>query len=98
MLDLYRKLIALRREWPDLIDPRLDQFRVDFSEDERWLVLRRGSLRVIANLSGDARTIALDRVATHVLFDSAESTVDGASVFVAPESFSIVVTENLEAP
>jgi maltooligosyltrehalose trehalohydrolase len=90
MLGLYRKLIALRREWPDLTDARLDQFQVDFSEDERWLVLRRGRLRVIANLSDIARTITLDQPGSRVLLDSSESTVDGTTVGLAAESFSIV--------
>jgi malto-oligosyltrehalose trehalohydrolase len=53
LLDWYRSLIALRRSRPELTDPRLDQVRVEYSEDDRWIVVHRGPLRVAANL-GDA--------------------------------------------
>ncbi|GLI01247.1 malto-oligosyltrehalose trehalohydrolase [Phytohabitans aurantiacus] len=49
MLDLYRRLIALRRARPDLTDPRLD--RVEVTHGNRWLVMRRGSTAVAANLA-----------------------------------------------
>ena len=51
--DWYRSLLALRRSRPELTDPRLDHVRVEYSEEERWLVLHRGPLRVAANF-GDA--------------------------------------------
>jgi len=53
MLAFYRRLISLRRREPELSDPRLDQVEVDFGESGDWLVMRRGSLRVVANLSDD---------------------------------------------
>jgi maltooligosyltrehalose trehalohydrolase len=51
MLDWYRSLLALRRSRPELTDPRLDQVRVEYSEDDRWLVVHRGTLRIAANLA-----------------------------------------------
>jgi maltooligosyltrehalose trehalohydrolase len=51
VLGLYRDLIRLRRELPDLRDSRLDQVDVDFDEEARWMVIRRGSLAVMANLA-----------------------------------------------
>ena len=50
LLDWYRALLTLRREWPDLTDPRLDRVEVRFDETARWLVLGRGSLVVALNL------------------------------------------------
>jgi maltooligosyltrehalose trehalohydrolase len=50
-LALYQQLIALRRRHPELADPRLDQVEVDFDEDRGWLVVRRGTLRVVINVS-----------------------------------------------
>ncbi len=52
LLDWYRSLIALRRTRPELTDPRLDQVRVAFDEDARWLLVRRGALLIAANLDG----------------------------------------------
>jgi maltooligosyltrehalose trehalohydrolase len=51
LLTWYRDLIALRKALPELTDPRLDQVKVDFDEEARWLVMHRGTLRVAANLS-----------------------------------------------
>ncbi len=41
---VYQQLISLRRNEPDLADPWLDNLRVDFDEDRRWIVMERGSL------------------------------------------------------
>ena len=50
VLDLYRRLIALRRERPELTDPRFARIRVRFDEDERWLVAHRGGIQVAVNI------------------------------------------------
>ncbi|BBY29780.1 malto-oligosyltrehalose trehalohydrolase [Mycolicibacterium sediminis] len=50
LLDTYRRLIALRRDEPDMADHWLDDLGVDFDEDARWIVLRRGSLAIACNL------------------------------------------------
>jgi maltooligosyltrehalose trehalohydrolase len=55
VLAWYRELIALRRTQPELTDPSPDQVRVDFDEDERWLVAHRGRLRIAASLGGAAQ-------------------------------------------
>jgi maltooligosyltrehalose trehalohydrolase len=52
VLATYRALIALRREHPELSDPRLHQFTVDLDEDRRVVTLHRGRLRVVCNLGG----------------------------------------------
>ena len=54
---LYRELLALRRARPELTDPRFGTVRVEYSEDERWIVLHRGALAVAANL-GDVPVTA----------------------------------------
>lgn len=47
---VYQGLIALRRTEPDFADPWLDDLGVDFDEDQRWIVLRRGELSIVCNL------------------------------------------------
>ena len=51
---IYRELIALRHNEPDLADPWLDNLGVDYDEDRRWIVLRRGSLSIACNLGAEA--------------------------------------------
>jgi maltooligosyltrehalose trehalohydrolase len=60
ILDLYRHLIALRADEPELTDADLTRVRVDIDEGQRWLVVHRGGLRVIANLADEPRTVPVD--------------------------------------
>jgi len=46
----YRGLIALRRNEPDLADPWLSHLVVDYDDDQRWIVMRRGSIAIACNL------------------------------------------------
>lgn len=47
---LYRDLIALRRDHPDLADPWLENLTVDYDEGQNWIVVSRGRLRIACNL------------------------------------------------
>jgi maltooligosyltrehalose trehalohydrolase len=51
MLQWYRDLIALRRSSAHLTDGRLDAVDVQLDEDAQWLVMARGALRTVVNLS-----------------------------------------------
>src|SRR5690606_26904319 len=59
LLSCYRALLALRREHPELADPSLRHVRVDFDEHARWIVLHRGSVHLVCNLSEDAATVPI---------------------------------------
>lgn len=50
LLDFYRGLITLRRSEPDMADAWLQHLVIDFDEDERWIVMRRGHIAVACNL------------------------------------------------
>lgn len=89
-LETYRRLIALRRDRPELADPRLDRFRVDAAPDGRALVLHRGRLRVACNLRADAAEVELDLPAGRVLLSSAAAEADGVRLHLPAESFAVV--------
>ncbi|MFG3658454.1 malto-oligosyltrehalose trehalohydrolase [Streptomyces sp. NPDC047706] len=59
VLAWYGRLIALRREQPDLTDPDLADIKVAHDEEARWLVFRRGDICVAVNLSGTTVEIPL---------------------------------------
>ena len=46
----YQGLIALRRSEPDLADPWLDHLQIDYDEDARWFLMRRGAFAIACNL------------------------------------------------
>ena len=53
-----RTLLALRRTYAELSDPRLDRVRADYDEDARWLLVTRGPFRIAANFGGAPVSIA----------------------------------------
>jgi len=57
ILTLYRRLLRLRREHPDLADPRLPLVTVDFDADAQWVVVHRGAFDVLANLADHAQPL-----------------------------------------
>ncbi|GGA76485.1 malto-oligosyltrehalose trehalohydrolase [Pseudoclavibacter endophyticus] len=60
VLHAYRDLIRLRRELPDLVDPRLSARRAVVDEQARTLVLAAGQVRAAFNLSDEPREVALE--------------------------------------
>ena len=96
MLELYRALIELRHQYPELADPRLDAFTVETGPGERWLILHRGTLRVVCNLNGEVDNVRLDRPVGAVLLASAEVTHAGHVLEMPPESFAVVTTLDKE--
>jgi maltooligosyltrehalose trehalohydrolase len=90
LLDLYRRLIALRRARTELTDPRLDRVEVTYDEDERWLVVHRGDLRVVTNLGTSPRRVTLDGPIAEVLLASADTWVEGPEVALDGQSFAVV--------
>ncbi|MGI8664925.1 MAG: malto-oligosyltrehalose trehalohydrolase [Jatrophihabitans sp.] len=89
LLSLYRQLIRLRREQPDLADPRLDRVLVDFDERQRWLRIGRGGFVVLANLADQPQRIELPGPGELVLRTGAAE-LTGTGLQLAPESAAIV--------
>ena len=50
MLGFYRDLIALRHSEPAMADPWLTQLTVDYDEEQRWIIMRRGPIAIACNL------------------------------------------------
>jgi maltooligosyltrehalose trehalohydrolase len=92
MLEFYRSVIALRGAEPDLHATDLTKVRVDFDEAARWLVVHRGSLRVVANLGAGEQRVPIDRdvVPTAVVLASGPAAIDGNAVTLAPSTAAIV--------
>ncbi len=58
MLSLYRHLIRLRSTLPSLSDAALQDVRVEFDENDRWIAIHRRDLTVVANVGSQARTVS----------------------------------------
>ncbi len=88
LLDWYRRLLALRRSLPELSDPRLESVQAWAEEEEGTLVMRRGSLLVLVNLSGEPRRL-LEGDA-ELLAASAEGVIVDDGVLLPPDAVAIV--------
>jgi len=86
---VYRDLIALRHNDPDLADPWLDHLAVDYDEDERWIMLRRGRLRIVCNLGNGPATVP---VTGEVVLAWGEPAVDAGRTVLKRHSFAIIST------
>jgi len=89
LLRTHTELIALRRAWPELTDPWLDDVEVDVDEAARAVVLHRGRLRVVANLGPATVTVALGAPVARVLLASEGASANGDALTVGPESFAV---------
>jgi maltooligosyltrehalose trehalohydrolase len=59
LLDVYRRMAALRRELPELTDPDLRQVDAHVDEESRTLVMRRGAVSVVVNFGTAAAEVEL---------------------------------------
>lgn len=84
---LYRDLIALRHNEPDLADPWLDHLQVDYDEAQRWIVMHRGTLAIACNLSASVVTLPLTGEVV-LASDTPEVTTD--SLQLGGHSFAIL--------
>jgi len=87
LLQLYRDLIALRHNEPDLADEWLDHLVVDYDESERWIMMRRNRIAIACNLGADAASVPV----TGELVLAWDTPAIGATATVLPaHSFAIL--------
>ncbi len=86
-----RALIALRRARSELSDGRRDRVSVTFDDGGSWLVVQRGAVAVVCNLSGDRQSVPVQGSPQAVLLASETGFVySGGSVELARESVAVV--------
>ncbi|WP_329005328.1 malto-oligosyltrehalose trehalohydrolase [Kribbella sp. NBC_00709] len=79
VLTWYRHLLTFRARMPELRDDRLESVGIAFDPAGAWLVVTRGSLRVVANLAAADAVVPVDEVPEYLVmsFGAAELTADG---------------------
>ena len=78
LLDLHRRLIALRRDIPALTDPRFGTVQCEFDEDARWFRLDREGVSVVLNFAAQARAVPVEGGSGILLSTGYAVLVDGA--------------------
>jgi maltooligosyltrehalose trehalohydrolase len=91
VLDLYCKLAALRRDHGELTDPRLDHVRTMHDDDERWLTVVRGGLRVLINFDTAPHVLPLPGGPGEVLLETASGAMQEGEGARLPGRTAVVV-------
>ena len=86
LLEWHRRLVALRREWPELTDGRLD--RVEVEHGEAWLTMTRGRITVACNF-GDAEAHVPAQGGRVLMTSGKEPLTNGGTARLEPASVAI---------
>jgi maltooligosyltrehalose trehalohydrolase len=89
LLDLHRRLIALRRTWSDLTDPRFTTTEAAVDDEADVLVLQRGDVTVAANLGEEEVVVSVDGALELATTDGVALT-DG-SLTLPPDSAAVLI-------
>lgn len=84
---VYRDLIALRRNEADLADPWLTDLIIDYDEEQRWIVLRRGRFAIACNLDTEPVSVP---VTGEVVLAWGAPRADGGATALDGHSFAIL--------
>jgi len=93
MLDWYRQLIVLRKNHPELTDGALKEMKVEYSEEEKWLAMRRGNLEIVVNLRNQPLQRQIPPTSKLLLSSNAAIKIDQASLNLPPDSVAILKVE-----
>jgi maltooligosyltrehalose trehalohydrolase len=90
MFAWYRTLIALRRQRPELSDPRLDGIQVTMNEEESWLVLARGPIGVAVSLAKADAVVPVPSRACLLASSDPLVALTGGVLLMPPDSAAVV--------
>ena len=93
MLDLHRRLIALRRTTPGLTDPWLSD--VEVWHGDQHVVIRRGTHVVAANLADRPQTVSIRSTVRSVLLATSPGVVVERDRLVLPPETAAVVSVDI---
>lgn len=85
LLDLNRRLIQMRRDHPDLTDPRFDHSVARSDHLRGWLLVERGEMIIASNFSDELAKIELP-FAIEPLLEVGEAKLSGPEAELAPHS------------
>lgn len=95
LFDWYRKLIRLRRQYPELTDGCFPNVRVSFDERENWLEVRRGRITVLCNF-GNWRRRDLKADSEILLASAHGAHFSGRELTLPPDSVAILFENKKE--
>ncbi|WP_347975733.1 malto-oligosyltrehalose trehalohydrolase [Microbacterium sp. ProA8] len=92
ILALYRDLLALRREHPELTDPDFHALTATADDVGRWFRLQRGSIEILVNFSAEPARLPVDGSRRVLLSTDAAASSDDGFVALPPRSAVVVAS------
>jgi maltooligosyltrehalose trehalohydrolase len=93
MLAWYKQLIALRKRHPELTNGLLEDTKIEFSEEEKWLAMQRGNLEVVVNLRNQPLKRQVHPASKLLLSSNAAAKINEASLNLPPDTVAILKVE-----
>jgi maltooligosyltrehalose trehalohydrolase len=92
ILGWYKELIKLRKSLPELQDGNLRQVETGFKDKKKWLVIKRGSVKIFCNFGGKNRKIPLDKDRKYEVLLSSDKQLrfTGKGIKLSAESVAIL--------
>ena len=90
MLTWYRRLIQLRRHTPSLNNGEPGNTNVTFSEEQRWLLMKRGSILAGCNISPANQSLPISGNAELLLVSRPDVRLESGSILLPPDSVAIL--------
>ena len=90
MLAWYRALIRLRKSTPSLNDGASGKTRVNFNEQEQWLQMERGEIRVICNLGERDWTLHVQPGTSVLLASRGIDALENDQIALPPDTVAIL--------
>jgi maltooligosyltrehalose trehalohydrolase len=91
LLEWHRRLIALRRSTPDLLDGALDRVQAHADDKARTLVIERGVITLVCNLGHADASIEV-RPGSLTLASEPAVALDGRTLSLPPDSVAVLST------
>jgi maltooligosyltrehalose trehalohydrolase len=67
LLDFTRRLITIRRSYPDFTDPRFEEGRALSNDEAGWLLLERGDMVMVVNFGDHPTEVNVGRTVDPVI-------------------------------
>lgn len=93
VLALYRELLALRRERPELTDPDFRRVAATADDRARWFRLERGGTEIVVNFSTELLHLPVSSPRRILLSTDPAASAEGETLALPPRSALVVATE-----
>ncbi len=93
VLEWHRRLIGLRREYPELRDGRLEAVEVAFDEDDGWFRYKRGRIEALFNTGSAERKLSVAPESRLLAASEAAVRLEEASLVLPPDSVAVLARD-----